>query len=84
MGGWHASLSDWLEMKVRLCDLLGVVTLVTLYGFIMTLNHSRKVVVIWSRSMDQLSWHRVHNEALKKLGRVAAVNRVTEHLEMTV
>ncbi len=26
--------------------------------------------------MNQLAWHRVHNEALKRLGGVAAVNRI--------
>lgn len=68
--------SDWLEMKVRLRDAVGVVVLATLYGFIMTLSHSRKVAVIWSQSMDQLAWHRVHNEAFRRLGGIAAINRI--------
>jgi len=63
--------SDWLEEKVKLD---GVVTKV--YGFVMTLSHSRMTAVVWSLSMNQLAWHRVHNEALKRLGGVAAVNRI--------
>lgn len=64
--------SDWLEMKVD----LAAEGVSTLYGFVMTLSHSRMTAVIWSRSMNQLAWHRVHNEAFKRLGGVAAVNRI--------
>ncbi len=63
--------SDWLEEKVQLD---GVLT--KIYGFIMTLSHSRMTAVIWSLSMNQLAWHRVHNEAFRRLGGVAAVNRI--------
>ncbi len=63
--------SDWLESQVSLD---GVVTKV--YGFLMTLSHSRMTAVVWSLSMNQLAWHRVHNEAFKRLGGVAAVNRI--------
>jgi hypothetical protein len=42
----------------------------------MVLSHSRKEAVVWSRSMDQLAWHHVHNEAYRRLGGVAAVNRI--------
>lgn len=63
--------SDWLETQVHLD---GVITKV--YGFIMTLSHSRMTAVVWSLSMNQLAWHRVHNEAYKRLGGVAAVNRI--------
>jgi hypothetical protein len=42
----------------------------------MVLSHSRKEAVVWSRSMDQLAWHHVHNEAYLRLGGVAAVNRI--------
>jgi len=63
--------SDWLEAQVHLD---GVVTKV--YGFVMTLSHSRMTAVVWSLSMNQLAWHRVHNEAFKRLGGVAAVNRI--------
>lgn len=67
--------SDWLETNVRLRTLSGA-SLVKLYGFIMTLSHSRKTAVIWSESMAQLAWHHVHNEAFKRLGGIAAVNRI--------
>jgi len=63
--------SDWQEDKV-LID--GVATKV--YGFVMTLSHSRLTALIWSRSMNQLAWHHVHNEAFARLGGVAAVNRI--------
>lgn len=68
--------SDWLETKVRLRDEHGNVEIVKCYGFVMTLSHSRKTAIIWSRSMDQLAWHHVHNEAFKRLGGIAAVNRI--------
>ena len=39
-----------------------------LYGFIMTLSHSRYSAVVWSRSMDQLAWHHVQkNRASRRL-----------------
>jgi transposase len=47
-----------------------------LYAFVLVLSHSRKEVLIWSRGMDQLSWHQVHNEALRRLGGVPAVLRI--------
>jgi transposase len=47
-----------------------------LYAFVLVLSHSRKEVLVWSRCMDQLSWHRVHNEALRRLGGVPAVLRI--------
>ena len=46
------------------------------YAFVMVLSHSRKDAVVWSRSIDQLAWHHVHNEAYRRLGGVAAVNRI--------
>ena len=67
--------SDWLETHVRLKTYEGV-SLVKLYGFIMTLSHSRKTAVIWSESMAQLAWHHCHNEAFKRIGGIAAVNRI--------
>lgn len=66
--------TDWCEF--RGVDIGDAVGLVTLYAFVMILSHSRKAAVVWCRSMDQLSWHRAHNEALKRLGGVAAVNRI--------
>jgi transposase len=63
--------SDWLESNI---DVDGET--LRLYGFIMTLSHSRMTAVVWSRSMNQLAWHRVHNEAFVRLGGIAAVNRI--------
>jgi hypothetical protein len=66
--------SDWGEFRrVDLGDADGPTTL---YAFVMVLSHSRKEAVVWSRSMDQLAWHHVHNEAYRRLGGVAAVNRI--------
>jgi transposase len=67
--------SDWMDVPIRLSTDQGI-ELVTLYGFVMTLSHSRKSAVIWSSRMDQLAWHRVHNEAFKRLHGIAAVNRI--------
>lgn len=64
--------SDWLEATVD----IGEEQPRKLYGFVMTLSHSRKTAVVWSSSMKQLAWHHAHNEALKRLGGVAAVNRI--------
>ena len=47
-----------------------------LHAFVLVLSHSRKEVLVWSRHMDQLSWHQVHNEALRRLGGVPAVLRI--------
>ena len=66
--------SDWGEFRrVDLGDADGPTTV---YAFVMVLSHSRKEAVVWSRSMDQLAWHQVHNEAYRRLGGVAAVNRI--------
>ena len=66
--------SDWGEF--RRVDLGDADGLTTVYAFVMVLSHSRKEAVVWSRSMDQLAWHHVHNEAYRRLGGVAAVNRI--------
>ena len=66
--------TDWMEFRgIDVGDASGPTTL---YGFVMTLSHSRKEAVVWSRSMDQLAWHRCHNEAFRRLGGVAATNRI--------
>jgi transposase len=66
--------SDWGEFRqVELGDPAGPTTL---YAFVMVLSHCRKAAVVWSRSTDQLAWHHVHNEAYRRLGGVAAVNRI--------
>ena len=68
------SQSDWGEFRsVALGDPDGPTTV---YAFVMVLSHSRKEAVVWSRAMDQLAWHHVHNEAYRRLGGVAAVNRI--------
>jgi transposase len=68
------SQSDWGEFpRVDLGDPDGPTTI---YAFVMVLSHSRKEAVVWSRSRDQLAWHHVHNEAYRRLGGVAAVNRI--------
>lgn len=66
--------SDWGEFRrIDLGDNDGPTTV---YAFVMVLSHSRKEAVVWSRSTDQLAWHHVHNEAYRRLGGVAAVNRI--------
>jgi len=66
--------SDWGEFPgVDLGDPDGPATV---YAFVMVLSHCRKEAVVWSRATDQLAWHRVHNEAYRRLGGVAAVNRI--------
>lgn len=66
--------SDWAEFRgVDLGDAEGPCTV---YAFVMVLSHSRKAAVVWSRTTDQLAWHRVHNRAYRQLGGVAAVNRI--------
>ncbi|MBV8078231.1 MAG: IS21 family transposase [Planctomycetaceae bacterium] len=66
--------SDWGEFRrVDLGDPEGPTTV---YAFVMVLSHSRKEAVVWSRATDQLAWHHVHNEAYRRLGGVAAVNRI--------
>lgn len=47
-----------------------------LHAFVLVLSHARKEVLVWSRRMDQLSGHQVHNEALRWLGGVPAVLRI--------
>lgn len=63
--------SDWMEQTIRIDG-----TPTKLYGFVMTLSHSRMTAVIWSPNMNQLAWHHVHNQAYERLGGVAAVNRI--------
>lgn len=47
-----------------------------LSAFVMRLSHSRKPAVVWSRSKDLLSWLSCHNGAYRRLGGIAAVNRI--------
>jgi transposase len=62
---------DWFEESVSLGD-----GPLKLYGFVMTLSHSRMAAVVWRRSMDQTSWHAAHNAAFERLGGVPAVLRI--------
>ena len=45
-------------------------------AFVMTLSHSRRTAVVWSRSKDQVHWLSCHNRAFERLGGVPATNRV--------
>ncbi|HYC78318.1 MAG TPA: hypothetical protein VEI02_11890 [Planctomycetota bacterium] len=47
-----------------------------LSAFLMTLSHSRRSAVVWSRSKDLVSWLSCHNGAFMRLGGIAAVNRI--------
>lgn len=45
-------------------------------AFVMTLSHSRKTALVWSRSKDQVHWLTCHNQAFERLGGIPATNRV--------
>ena len=47
-----------------------------LSAFVMVLSYSRMPAVIWRQSKNQLNWLASHNEAFRRLGGVAAVNRI--------
>jgi len=47
-----------------------------LHAFVMTLSHSRKTAVVWSRKEDELHWLSCHNAAFRRLDGIAAVNRI--------
>lgn len=47
-----------------------------LLAFRMVLSHSRYPAIVWSHRKDQLSWHRCHNEAFRRVGGVTATVRV--------
>jgi len=47
-----------------------------LRALVMVLSHSRMPAVVWSRSEDQVSWLRCHNEGFRRLGGIPAVNRI--------
>lgn len=46
------------------------------YQFHLRLSHSRFAACVWSPRKDQLSWHAVHNQALRRLDGVPATIRV--------
>lgn len=47
-----------------------------LFGFVMSLSHSRKRALVWSSRTDQLGWHHCHNEGFRRLDGVFAVARI--------
>jgi transposase len=47
-----------------------------LHAFVMVLSHSRKPAVVWSRDEQLLAWLACHNATYRRLGGVAAVNRI--------
>lgn len=47
-----------------------------LAAFALKLSYSRYPAFVWSTRQDQLAWHRVHNEALRRFGGVPAVVRI--------
>jgi transposase len=47
-----------------------------LHAFVMVLSYSRKPAVVWSRDETLLAWLACHNEAYRRFGGVAAVNRI--------
>jgi transposase len=47
-----------------------------LHAFFMVLSHSRKPAVVWSLREDQVHWLSCHNGAYRRLGGIAAVNRI--------
>ncbi len=47
-----------------------------LHAFVMVLSHSRKPALVWSPSEDELHWLWCHNGAYRRLGGIAAVNRI--------
>lgn len=67
------SQSDWGEFTI---DIGGSNGPEKIHAFAMVLSHSRKTAIVWSRSENQLAWHRCHNQAYQRLGGVAASNRI--------
>ena len=49
---------------------------VGVYSFVMGLSFSRMPAIVWSERKDQVSWLSCHNAAYRRLGGVAAVNRI--------
>lgn len=64
--------TDWTEMG-EFC-IGGCLKKMSL--LVMTLSYSRYSVAVWATDEAQLSWQRSHNEAYKRIGGVAAVNRI--------
>lgn len=64
---------DWVTREVTVASLGGRLAL---HAFVMTLSHSRLWTVIWSRSMDLLSWLWCHNASFERLGGVPLMARI--------
>ncbi|NJN63604.1 MAG: IS21 family transposase [Acidobacteria bacterium] len=47
-----------------------------LHAFVMTLSFSRRPAVVWRRGENQLHWLAAHNESFRRLGGIAATNRI--------
>jgi len=62
---------DWCERTIPIAGIP-----VKLYGFCMSLSHSRAERLIWRESMDQLSWQESHNLAFVGLGGIPATVRI--------
>lgn len=62
---------DWGEFKINIQGFLE-----KLYAFVLTLSFSRAFTVVWSKSMDMLSWLNCHNQAFKTLGGIPYVVRI--------
>ncbi len=64
---------DWSDHRIDIGDAGGPTLL---HAFHLVLSHSRMEAVIWCRTMEQVSWHHAHNQALTRIGGVPAVLRI--------
>lgn len=64
---------DWSDHRIDIGEPAGPTLL---HAFHLMLSHSRMEAVVWCRSMDQVSWHAAHNQALTRIGGVPAVLRI--------
>lgn len=64
---------DWSDHRIDIGEASGPTLL---HAFHLMLSHSRMEAVIWCRSMEQVSWHQAHNQALTRIGGVPAVLRI--------
>jgi transposase len=66
------SQTDWGEFpRVRIAN-----ETTHLHAFDMVLSHSRFHATVWSRKEDMPSWLDCHNQSYRRLGGIAAVNRI--------
>ncbi len=64
---------DWSDHRIDIGETSGTTLL---HAFHCILSHSRMEAVVWCRSMQQVTWHHAHNQALMRLGGVPAVMRI--------